>query len=103
MRIDETRDFFQGFEIVHDLFAHSGSLHFHHDSTAIAHPGTMHLSQRSRRERLRIEFRERLRYTNAEFRRDNCVNLFKRKRFDFVLQAGQRIEVRLGQKIAARR
>ena len=63
----------------------------------------MHLSQRSRSERLRIEFRERLRYTNAEFRRDNCVNLFKRKRFDFVLQARQRIEVRLGQKIAARR
>ena len=77
MRIDETRDFFQGFQIVNNLFAHSRSLHLHHHGTAIAHLGTMHLCERSRGERLRIEFRERLRYTNAEFRRDDCVNLFK--------------------------
>src|SRR5207237_4804715 len=63
----------------------------------------MHLCERSRGERLRIELRERLRYPNAEFRRDDCVNLFIGKRFDFVLQARQRIEIRLGQKIAARR
>ncbi len=63
----------------------------------------MHLRQRSSRGRLSIEFSKQLRDAATQFGRNYLLDFIKRERLDLILQTGQRLKVRFGQKVAARR
>src|SRR5436190_159263 len=93
MRVDKLGNLPERFQILNDLFADGGALHFHYYGATISHRCSMHLRQRRGRSRLSFELKKEFRKPPAQFRRNDALDFFVRKRLNLVLQTRQRIEV----------
>ena len=101
--IEQRRDFVEGVEIFQDTVLDTGPLHLDRDPASAAEHGAVHLPERGRGDRRRIEFHEGLRHANAEFLLDNPFDIRIWKRSEVILQPRQRVEVGLRQQVRARR
>src|SRR5205823_5290507 len=90
-------------EIADNEFANVGTLDLNHDGSPIAHPGAMHLGQRSGRQWNWIELCESLRDAHAQFAGDYRFDFLVREGFDLILQSCQGIEIWTRKKIGASR
>ena len=81
----------------------AGALHFDRDVAPAAQHRAMHLAERGRGDRRRVEFDERLRHANAQLLLDDPLDVRVRERLEVVLQARERVEVGLRQQVGARR
>ena len=70
-----------------------------HDGVAIAQGCQVHLAKRGGGEMLFIKKGERFGNAHAQFTGDDLLHLGIREGFHFVLQAGKRFKIRLGQKV----
>src|SRR2546423_3899720 len=100
MRVDKLGNLLERVEIFNDLFADGGALHLYYYGASISHGCSMHLRQRRGRRRFSFELKKEFRKPAAQFRRNDALDFFVRKRLNLVLQTRQRIEVRLRQQIA---
>ena len=81
----------QDFQILDDDFAYAGSLDFDDDRAPVAHRGAMHLAQRGRGHRLRLELRESFGDAHAQLVRHDLFDFLKGETADIILQARERI------------
>jgi hypothetical protein len=101
--VEELGDRRQRLDVLGDALPDAGPLHLHRHLAAVAEPRAMHLAERGRGQRGRVELREALREPDTELARDDLLDLGERKRRDVVLEAAQRLDVRGGQDVGARR
>src|SRR4051794_15756015 len=103
MRVDKLGNLLERVEVFNDLFADGGALHLYYYGATISHGCSMHLRQRRGRRRFSVELKKEFRKPAAQFGRNDALDFIVGKRLNLVLQARQRIEVRLRQQIAAGR
>ena len=101
--VEDGCDLRERFEILADLLLDVGSLDLHDDPLSFPQRGAVYLAERGGRERLLIEFEERLRNPNAEVFGDDPFDFGKRKRRDVVLKARERVDVGRREQVAAAR
>src|SRR6185295_6308520 len=81
----------------------SRTLHLDRHRAAVAKFGSMHLTERGGGERGRVEFGKALGKPDSQLRFDDFFDVGERESLDLVLQSGERVEIRDGEKIRASR
>jgi hypothetical protein len=92
----------QGLQVLDDHLADAGPLHLDRDPAPVAQGGAMHLAQRRRRHRDRLELGEGLGEPDPELRADDGLHVHERKGLDLVLEPGQRFHVGEGKDVRPR-
>src|SRR5690606_21233061 len=101
--IEELGDVAERVEIAGYLTTSVGTLHLDGHASAVAQHGAMHLTERCRGERRRLERLEAFRDAESELLFDDRLDVGERERLDLVLKAGQRLEVGRRKQIGTRR
>jgi hypothetical protein len=92
----------EGLQVLDDHLADARPLNLDRDPAPVAQGRAVHLAQRGRRHRLRLELGEGLGEPDAQLRADDGLHVHERERLDLVLEPGQRFHVGEGKDVGAR-